>query len=252
MLVMGDDIKATALAGLKLDVEAGYVDGNWPDFAQLVAQSPTLKHLAIDATAKVERADCLDIEAGDATPGDFGPFCARWVRWNTAQPVAYAQASRVHQVIMATWQPRYTYFIWSAHYTNVAHICSSATCWPESPIPWVADMTQWTDHSGAWDQSLVQPYVFDVPTPTLAPAPAPPPPSEATVILPVLNQGGRGDPVRSAQACLNVYDNAGLATDGDFGPLTLAAVETFQRSRGLAVDGVVGAHTWGALLGAPQ
>ncbi len=37
------------------------------------------------------------------------------------------------------------------------------------------------------------------------------------------------------------------AVDGDFGPLTEESVKVFQRSRGLADDGVVGDATWDAL-----
>ena len=40
-----------------------------------------------------------------------------------------------------------------------------------------------------------------------------------------------------------------VMTDGRFGPLTQAAVETFQRSQGLAVDGIVGRQTWASLQG---
>src|SRR6185436_12729076 len=40
------------------------------------------------------------------------------------------------------------------------------------------------------------------------------------------------------------------ASDGDFGPKTLAAVKAFQRSRGIGADGIVGAQTWGKLAGA--
>lgn len=36
--------------------------------------------------------------------------------------------------------------------------------------------------------------------------------------------------------------------DGDFGPITEGAVTTFQQSRGLKVDGVVGKETWEALI----
>jgi peptidoglycan hydrolase-like protein with peptidoglycan-binding domain len=35
--------------------------------------------------------------------------------------------------------------------------------------------------------------------------------------------------------------------DGVVGPLTVAAVTSFQRAKGLPADGIVGAQTWGAL-----
>ena len=40
-----------------------------------------------------------------------------------------------------------------------------------------------------------------------------------------------------------------MAVDGDFGPRTRRALVAFQRARGLAPDGVVGAHTSGAVVG---
>ena len=36
--------------------------------------------------------------------------------------------------------------------------------------------------------------------------------------------------------------------DGDFGTTTDSLVKEFQRSQGLAIDGVVGEATWAALL----
>nr|WP_255431355.1 peptidoglycan-binding domain-containing protein [Streptacidiphilus sp. PB12-B1b] len=40
---------------------------------------------------------------------------------------------------------------------------------------------------------------------------------------------------------------ASLGVDGDFGPGTLSAVESYQSGAGLAVDGIVGPNTKAAL-----
>ncbi|MEM9447991.1 MAG: peptidoglycan-binding protein [Cyanobacteria bacterium P01_E01_bin.6] len=59
--------------------------------------------------------------------------------------------------------------------------------------------------------------------------------------------GDRGSDVLQLQQLLNTVGvNAGIP-DGNFGLTTLAAVERFQRDRGLTVDGVVGSSTWSAL-----
>lgn len=57
--------------------------------------------------------------------------------------------------------------------------------------------------------------------------------------------------VRRAQALINVADGtAHLTEDGGFGPLTTAATKRFQRAYHLDDDGVIGAKTWAALVGA--
>jgi len=55
------------------------------------------------------------------------------------------------------------------------------------------------------------------------------------------------DEVRWAQSTLNRVMSSGLAVDGIYGPLTRAAVMTFQRREGLVVDGIVGPITTAAL-----
>jgi N-acetylmuramoyl-L-alanine amidase len=62
--------------------------------------------------------------------------------------------------------------------------------------------------------------------------------------------GDRGEAVRDVQRRLL---GAGLRVepdelDGTFGPATRAAVEAFQRARGLPPDGIVGPDTWGELV----
>ncbi|WP_328345624.1 peptidoglycan-binding domain-containing protein [Micromonospora sp. NBC_00421] len=65
----------------------------------------------------------------------------------------------------------------------------------------------------------------------------------------VLRRGDRGGDVRELQATANRL-GAALAVDGDFGAATEAWVRTFQQSRKLAVDGVVGLFTVAALRAA--
>src|SRR6516225_5766244 len=55
-----------------------------------------------------------------------------------------------------------------------------------------------------------------------------------------------GSWVMLAQTDLN-RANAGIATDGSFGPATQAAAEHFQGNHGLTQDGIVGPNTWKAL-----
>ena len=83
--------------------------------------------------------------------------------------------------------------------------------------------------------------------------PVPPPPGPGPGGIPpypgqLIRVGSRGDDVIRVQRCLNSVNNAGLNTDGIFGPLTQNAVMNFQRSRGLNPDGIVGPITWGALM----
>ncbi|MER7080585.1 Putative peptidoglycan binding domain-containing protein [Saccharopolyspora kobensis] len=63
-----------------------------------------------------------------------------------------------------------------------------------------------------------------------------------------LHEGSKGDHVKGLQAALNKR-SAGLAVDGDFGPVMAKAVRTYQSTNRLVVDGEAGPITWRALLG---
>ena len=68
-------------------------------------------------------------------------------------------------------------------------------------------------------------------------------PGELTLsACPTVRKGAKGNITRWIQEELNID------ADGDFGSLTEEAVKTFQRTRGLLIDGVVGKETWRALL----
>lgn len=63
---------------------------------------------------------------------------------------------------------------------------------------------------------------------------------------PTVQDGNTGENVKTVQYLLN-QAGAALTVDGDFGPATLAAVESFQSGHSLSVDGIVGPNTWGKL-----
>ncbi|HXM56527.1 MAG TPA: peptidoglycan-binding protein [Candidatus Dormibacteraeota bacterium] len=56
----------------------------------------------------------------------------------------------------------------------------------------------------------------------------------------VLREGSTGPAVATLQRNLNTVMGSGLAVDGDFGALTKAALEAFQRRFGIGVDGEYG------------
>ncbi len=73
---------------------------------------------------------------------------------------------------------------------------------------------------------------------------------QAAVAAPVLKEGMTGSSVKELQRRLSEWGYP-VEVDGRFGPLTKAAVEKFQKERGLAVDGIVGAPTWRELEKSP-
>jgi peptidoglycan hydrolase-like protein with peptidoglycan-binding domain len=66
---------------------------------------------------------------------------------------------------------------------------------------------------------------------------------------PTISEGASGPVVRWAQYLLVRRTLSDNQIDGVFGPVTKNAVEQFQKSKGLVVDGIVGPITWGALGG---
>ena len=76
-----------------------------------------------------------------------------------------------------------------------------------------------------------------------------------SVSLDTIRQGSKGAQVKTVQRLLKAmgYEGQGgrtLAVDGSAGKHTTHAVKAFQTAQKLTADGVVGAKTWRALLGA--
>ncbi len=69
----------------------------------------------------------------------------------------------------------------------------------------------------------------------------------ATTSTPILKLHSVGDLVVWAQEHLATAGYT-IPIDGDYGPNTQTAVESFQTAEGLTADGIVGPATWAALL----
>lgn len=77
------------------------------------------------------------------------------------------------------------------------------------------------------------------PTTTTSSAPV----SNATIdSWPTLRYGSVGTAVKQLQQMLNYYGYS-IGVDGQYGPQTYNAVKSFQSSRGLTADGIVGSMT---------
>ena len=63
-----------------------------------------------------------------------------------------------------------------------------------------------------------------------------------------IKYGSSGDDVKELQRLLNA-NGYSLDVDGVWGDKTDAAVRKYQNQKGLTVDGIVGANTWGSLYG---
>lgn len=79
-------------------------------------------------------------------------------------------------------------------------------------------------------------------------------PNPGDTMRPTIKYGANGKPVKELQTILvtlgyklGSYGPNKNGVDGDFGSATEKAVKSFQKSRGLEVDGIVGPLTWAAL-----
>lgn len=135
---------------------AGYVGGKWPTYIELQTNFPKARKLSI-AISAAEDAECLDIEAGDATRGEAAAWVRRQLARGIKRPVLYTSASQMDLVVSAlrvAGISRSQVRLWSAHYTFTPHLCGPHSC---GEVKTATDATQWTDHALGrnLDQSLV-------------------------------------------------------------------------------------------------
>lgn len=139
---MFDSVDGAAVIPTDAAAVAGYVGGQWPNYQALVHAFPHAKHLSVAVNAS-EDADCLDVESGDATAAQAPAWIARQVKRGVKLPVVYTSVSNVAALLSAGVK-RDGIRLWTAHYTNTAHICSPAC---GNGMTTTADATQWTDNA---------------------------------------------------------------------------------------------------------
>lgn len=154
---------------------AGYTSGDWPTFPELAARCPHAELLSIAVNAG-EDAECLDVETGDATAADIPDWQERQRGKGVTRPCIYADASTMEAdvlpVLSSAKISRGSVRLWSAHYTNAAHICGPDSC---KAVSIAMDGTQWTDQALGrnLDESLLAADFFAVPAPPAKPATVP-------------------------------------------------------------------------------
>lgn len=272
-ITMFDDITVHSMPTGGSYAYAGYTDGMWPTFPELVRRFPGHRLLDIAVFAS-DNATCLDIEKGDATVDEAPAWYERQVQRGVYRPVLYTSADNLRdleRVMAAAHISREHYRIWSAHYGPRAHLCGPRSCGFGLSV---ADGTQWTARALGLDldQSILLPDFFDprpappAPKPTPTPAPAVPPWQEAMMnALPTLKQGDKDVPgkiefVGRMQSLIRYIGNVNaieaakdLVVDGDFGMKTTNALLAVQSFAGLHnskefENRVCGPDTWPFLV----
>jgi hypothetical protein len=233
MLTMFDSIDLSAIPS-DAQFVAAYVGGLWPTYDQAVVRFPHATILSVAVSAS-ENADCLDVEAGDATVGQVAAWVKRQAARATWQPCLYASVDNMPAVLAALTAADINLSdcrFWSAHYTGEAHVCGPTTC---KAIDRPMTGTQWTGGANL-DQSLLDNTFFQWYISLMAD-------------IPTVQPGSTGQAVKNWQGLLGAHGHA-VAVDGSFGPATETATKAYQTSAGLADDGVVGQNTWTAALAA--
>jgi hypothetical protein len=145
-LRMGDGPPSNIPPGL--DAVAGYVNpsGIGITFPMVVAKYPDAEHLSI-TTEEGYVAMTGDVERGALN--DWTGFV-----------VGYCAVSDVNDKVAQFGRPRK---LWTAHRDDKfgKHICGPDTCNYGGNLVTAADGTQWSNHGGAWDESVLLDNFFD-------------------------------------------------------------------------------------------
>jgi hypothetical protein len=161
-MTMYDAVDVSALPP-GADAYAGYLDGAFQTFAELRRRfHGNGTHLLSVAVFASGTADCLDIEAGDATNAEAPGWVKRQLAGGAGRPCLYTSVSNMDVLVAALTRAgvgRAGVRLWSAHYGQGRHICGPGTCGLSRHA---CDGTQWTDAAlgRSLDESLLRTNFF--------------------------------------------------------------------------------------------
>ena len=172
-MLMFDDV-TVSLIPKNAEAVAGYSDGHYQTWQQILKDFPHAKHLQI-AVFGQDNGDCLDVEPGDASIAQAAAWVKRQLAgWSKSHhdvtlPVVYTSASQAQRLVAelakAGLKQHKHYLLWTAHYNPALgeHLCSPK-CTPGLRV--TADATQFTDHAlnRSLDESICSPGFFGSPT----------------------------------------------------------------------------------------
>lgn len=219
---IGRAVKGDAAAGVRTDLV--------PLVTELMRQTEDKYHYNIRG-GDTGGYMCRFIKRGGVEVPSLGPSNHAYgravdINWNT-NPQSSTFRSDLPPAVVSLWIRHG--FYWGGHYSGT----------PD---------TMHFEYVGA--RSAINGYYQHAVAEGKGTPPPPPPstcPSATLASYPVVKSGSSGTAVKLAQCKLRT-SGATITADGVFGSKTAAAVSAFQRSHGLKGDGVVGAHTWTALL----
>jgi Putative peptidoglycan binding domain len=246
---MGTMFDAVDVAAIPKDAQivAGYVDGNWPTYDDVVAAFPDAAHVSITVTGK-PGAMVADCESGDLTPQTAAGWAKAEIDAGRRPCIYYSRsaAPAVSAALAAEGVQLGGVDYWVADWTGTPHVVAGSVATQYADPPKSGGNYDISETVDGWPVATPAPGPAPAPSPEPpTPAPAPPPAPTGGFMPPTLKQGDLSASVKSCQALLGLH--APLKVDGDFGPETLQQVLNFQQVMGLAKDGIVGPQTWTAL-----
>lgn len=125
---------------------AGYVDGRYQTWPEVMKRWPRARHVSITATGRLE-ADVVDVEKFDVSVSGALQWIERMHALGHPAPGVYASldvwASLLGPVLLSRFK-RTQFRVWTAHYTHQWHRCGTG-CDPRLRID--VDATQWTNNA---------------------------------------------------------------------------------------------------------